>query len=336
MPPERFDLPEDPVVHFGGPDLPERTLRDLLRHRVDLVPAGGEIAWATYYFRDRDLARSLIKASDRGVNVKLRLEARPRRKTANDPVIAMLVEHGLNGGLALHHPSKSVLRGHLHSKIYFFSHPSPTVLVGSFNPSGDDPEDLDVIAEIGDQDRGHNLLVELRDTDIALRFRDHVTRMLCPFARLRHTRPAVAGQVTAWYYPRFLPTVAEKEMALASTIQGCVSHLKDGVLVKALSTAARNGAQVRLIVHDTERRVPEAVVTALADSGVTIRRYRHEKGLPMHAKFLLADEAAWFGSFNYNPKSRWLNHEILLRSEHATILRAFRMRFAEIEAAAAT
>ena len=51
-------------VYFGGPDQAPRALRDILKARVDAAPAGSEIIWATYYFRDQDLAGS--SSADRG------------------------------------------------------------------------------------------------------------------------------------------------------------------------------------------------------------------------------------------------------------------------------
>lgn len=105
-----------PQVHFGGPDKPPRLLRDLLRARIDAVPPGGRIAWATYYFRDRDLAAALAAAVDRGVEVVLHVEGVPRRRSANLAVLDFLRGHGLGGGLTIHRPGP--LREHLHSKIY--------------------------------------------------------------------------------------------------------------------------------------------------------------------------------------------------------------------------
>ena len=146
-------------VEFGGPDLAPRRLRDLLQRHVDESPQGSRIDWATYYFRDRALAEALIRASDRGVKVRRALEARPRRQDANTAVVEMLKAHGLGGGFHLRSPvGRDGAQGHLHAKIYVFSHPS-VAWVGSFNPSGDTPEDAEVIADIGDQDRGHNLLL---------------------------------------------------------------------------------------------------------------------------------------------------------------------------------
>ena len=129
-----------------------------MQARIEAVPRGGRIAWSTYYFRDRALARALMEASDRGVEVLLRIEGEPRFPEVNQSVIAMLETHGLGGGVKVHrspmHPEEKRYP-YWHSKIYCFSHPSPAALIGSFNPSGDEPEDAQIIADIGDQDRGH-------------------------------------------------------------------------------------------------------------------------------------------------------------------------------------
>jgi len=320
-----------PVVHFGGPDKPPRLLRNLLHQRIEAVPEGGRIAWATYYFRDRDLAEALAAAARRGVEVVLQVEGAPRRRSANEAVLALLRERGLSEGLRVH--SSGLVHAHLHSKIYYFSHPKPAVLVGSFNPSGDIPEDPETIAEIGDQDRGHNLLVELADGEFAEGLRRHVCRLDRGFARLRNARPLAGPEATAWFYPRFDVSVVERGLSGASQIVGCISHLKRGSLFDRLRKEARRGAAVRLLVHDTNRRVPEAAVCALRDAGVEIRRFIHPEGLPMHAKFIVADGTAWFGSFNYNPRSRWLNREILLASRHPGIVGPLLARFEEIGAA---
>jgi phosphatidylserine/phosphatidylglycerophosphate/cardiolipin synthase-like enzyme len=65
-------------VTFGGPDRPRGCLRDLLAQRIEAVPPGGAIDWATYYFRDRRLAGDLIRARERGVEVRVTIDGRPR------------------------------------------------------------------------------------------------------------------------------------------------------------------------------------------------------------------------------------------------------------------
>lgn len=340
-----LSIPQNPAprLHFGGPDLPPRALRDLLCARIKAVPAGGEIVWATYYFRDRDLARALMAASDRGARVTLHVEGAPRRKSANAPVLALLAEHGLKGGLHVHKPGLiPKLHPHLHSKIYYFSHPAPHALVGSFNPSGDAPEDLDVIAEIGDQDRGHNMLVELAEPALAAGLRTRVLGLKRPLLRWRLSQQGAlkGGSTMAWSYPRLAPGVMHRALSRLGAgcrVSGAISHLKQGALMEALMRAAVKGAEVRLLVHDTQRRVPQKAVDRLRRAGVSVRRFVHEEHLPLHAKFLLVEEphkrTAWFGSFNYNPRSNWLNHEVLLASSHPVILDGLAQRFEEIRRA---
>lgn len=329
-----------PLLHLGGPDRPSRFLRDLLQQRVEAVPAGGEIVWATYYFRDRALADALTAASDRGVRVVLHVEGQPRRASVNEGVIASLRAHGLGGGLYVHLPRIGP-HPHLHSKIYAFSHPVPAVLAGSYNPSGDVPEDAEVIAEIGDQDRGHNLLVEFREPPLVNALRRYVLGLsaLAPRLRFQRNGPVRGEAATAWFYPRLRTGIIDAHLARLdgrARIRGAISHLKQGALAQELMRAARTGATVRLIVHDTARRVPQKVVETLRGAGADVVRYEHPEGLPLHAKVLLIEEpgsrTAYFGSFNYNPRSRYLNHEVLLATRHPVLFDGFAERFEVIAA----
>lgn len=331
-------------VEFGGPDHPPRRLRDLLQNTVDSSPVGSRIDWATYYFRDRALAEALIRASDRGVRVTLVLEPDPRREGANDAVIAMLREHGLNGGFHLYNPGP-VNRGHLHAKIYAFSDPD-IAWIGSFNPSGDEPEDAEVVAEIGDQDRGHNLLLGVNQPRLTAALRRHVGRLakwrpLLPKWRLHFNRSIEDHGSRLYYYPRLRPFLVEHEIArlkAGDRFRGAISHLKKGEMTRQLEKAVKRGVVVKLLVHDTERRVPSELVDNLSSAGVEIVRVRHPDEFPMHAKFLLVDHrgerSAWLGSHNFNKKSLRRNAEILLRTTDATVISALERRFGEIAAMA--
>ena len=335
-----------PILHFGGPDMPPRALRNLLRARIDAVPAEGEICWSTYYFRDRDLAEALVSASNRGVRIILHVEGRPRRASVNHDVITLLRAHGLKGGLHVHTALPGPfarLHGILHSKIYYFSHPAPHILTGSFNPSGNEPEDPEIVSEVGDQDRGRNLLVEFADPLLVTAFRSHVLGLSRSFLRLRpdQNRIVRSAQALAWFYPRLRPGVIDRHLGRLGSgcsIRGAISHLKNGFLSRGLIRAARSGAEVHLLVHDTERRVPEKTIAALGAAGIEVSRYVHPEAFPLHAKFLLIDgrgsRTAYFGSFNYNSRSRYLNNEVLLASSHETICSGLAHRFEEIAAEA--
>ena len=313
----------------------------MLLERIEGLPSGGETVWATYYFRDRGLARALVAASDRGVKVTVRVEEDPRLAGANDAVIAILREHGLKGGLFAHRGSndRKGIRPHLHSKIYYFSHPKPSVLVGSYNPSGDTPEDESVLAEIGDQDRGHNVLVDLTDPPIVKGLRRAVLSLPRPLTRWRPLQnlPISGESETVWLYPRLRPLIIERhigELGKRSRIFGSVSHLKRSEFTDALVSASARGISVRLFVHDTERRVPENVVRRLAAAGVEVARYDRGWRCPLHAKFLVLEQPGsrhvYFGSLNFNKRSRRYNHEVLIRSGDPDAIDHFGTRFDQI------
>ena len=322
-------------VIYGGPDQPPRALRDVLKARVDAAPAGSEITWATYYFRDQTLADSLVAAQRRGVRVRVRLEGSPRSGRANDGVIGTL-RAGLGDDLRLHRSWFGL--SHLHAKIYAFSGPRPETLIGSFNPSGDIIPDPKLMAEIGDQDRGENLLVAFREPEIARALRRQAERLWSGKGTSRfgrhENRPVKFKDARLYYFPRLRPDVVDRRIARlgpGDSVQAAISHMDKGPFARQLAEAAERGAVVNLVVHDTQRRMPKAVFKGLDRAGVNIRRYCDAEGLPMHAKFVVIDDggqrSAWFGSFNYTMTSRYLNQEVLARSTNAQVVNDLAARF---------
>ncbi len=321
-------------IHYGGPDRPAGALRDLLKARIEAAPPGSEITWATYYFRDQDLADSLVAAHRRGVRVRILLEGRPRRGRANEHVIETL-QAGLGDNLRLH---RSLFGAHLHAKIYAFSGPRPEVLIGSFNPSGDRTPNPKLLADIGDQDRGQNLLVAFREPLVARALQRHAARMWKGKAGFRfgkrENRAADFQAARLYYFPRLRPDVVERRIARlgkGDRVQAAISHMDDGPFARQLAQAAARGAEIDVVVHDASSRVPNGVVRGLDRAGVNIRRYCDPEGLPMHAKFVLIDRggvrSAWFGSLNYTVTSRLLNQEILARSTDAGVVDDLEGRF---------
>lgn len=324
-------------VHFGGPDQPRRALRDLLESRVEAVPAGGSIDWMTYYFRDEALASALVRAHDRGVRVRVCVEGHPRHRGANDRVIGIL-RSGIGEGLRV---EKHLFgASHLHTKLYCFSGPRPNALVGSFNPSGNEPEDPAVIADIGDQDRGQNLLVEV---DVPQLIAGLVGRVVAvhsganPFLGLASRDRSTAGQ--AFFFPRRGGNPLDQRLAEVGTgsrLRIAASHLSDRRTAQLLVRIVERGGSVEVLTHHTRRRTPEPLVQFLRSSGVRTWRYEHTEELPMHAKFILAEqgERRWsaFGSYNLSRTSRWLNQELLMFSEDKKLWAALDRRWGEIMA----
>jgi phosphatidylserine/phosphatidylglycerophosphate/cardiolipin synthase-like enzyme len=335
-------------VYFGGPDMPAYRLRDLLAECVASVPPGGSIDWVTYYFRDRRLAEELLRAHRRGVKVTVTLERHPRTAHANEAVIAMLSgPNGLCEGfrtLSLRRvpiPSGIMWKPHLHEKLYCFSHPTPIAFIGSFNPSGDDcKDDPSIIDEIGDQDRGHNVLIGLGDPILVDGLVEHARWIHRARCSIFHRFSAIANRAVQGedtdihFWPRIRPHPAVQfllRLGTGARIRIAASHIKGAPVVKSIIRMARNGADVEILAEPTLRRVPVAAEQRLTQAGILFRRITHPEGLPMHSKFMLAEKAdqRWviFGSFNWTLRSYWLNYEIGAISNNDQLFDAFAKRW---------
>jgi phosphatidylserine/phosphatidylglycerophosphate/cardiolipin synthase-like enzyme len=329
-------------VYFGGPDRPAGALAGLLRSRIDAVPEGGEIHWIAYYFGNVDLARALLEAKRRGVDVRLDIEARPRRPEVNTEVLRLLGgKAGLADGLrAVGH----ILPCHVHEKLYFFSHPAPVVYLGSYNPSRGARDSPELLGDIGDQDRGHNFLVEIAAGPPVAFLRAHLRAMHHGrhgiLERFRSDLNAVyeSSDLAIWHFPRRSSGVALTSLrqAAARHIRIAASHFSDASMARLLASLAGRGAFIEVLVHNTLRRVPQRVERTLRSAGIVFTRYAHPEGLPMHNKFMLLEgttrRSVLFGSFNLTRTSSWLNHEILLQSKDPDLFSAFARRWDEMKA----
>ncbi len=332
-------------VCFGGPDQPHGRLRDLLAERVSAVPPGGAIDWVTYYFRDRRLAAELLRAQQRGVRVSVTVEGRPRVARANDKVLEMLA--GLGPGLrvmalpGLPAPPGRAWKPQFHEKLYCFSHPRPLAYIGSFNPSGDDPEDEpEVIAEIGDQDAGHNMLVGIADPELVAALTGHARRLNRRPAGLlyrfsdRANQACNRGPTEIHFWPRLRPHPVAKllsRLGADARVRIAASHIRSRAAVNVIAGMARRGAAVEVLAEHTARRVPAWVEERLILAGVGFRRLTQPQAVPMHFKLVLVETGdrryAAFGSFNWTRPSWWLNHEIAAISSDPELYRVLSARW---------
>ena len=331
-------------LFWGGPDRPQRFLRNFLEKRIHDVPSGGEILWVTYYFRDEGLAQALLKASQRGVKVRVVIEGKPRTEAVNNRVIELLAADGALGKnlrvLSHNRLDKQFKSSRLHEKLYYFSHPEPCALVGTFNPSGNLPEDSAIIAEIGDQDRGHNVLVEVLDQTLVRGLYAHAHRILRsfhgPWERLfpSSNRTLASDRTKVMFFPRLCRKGFDQlfvGLGVGSSLRIAVSHLNDPVSCERLLTLAKQGVHIAILAHDTERRVPSWVEEQLINNGITFNRYVHPEGLPMHNKFMLIEtperQVVTFGSMNLSVRSLNVNHELLVISEDQPLFQDFQQRW---------
>jgi len=332
-------------IYFGGPDQPGGRLRDLLAEQIDAVPSGGTIDWVTYYFRDRKLAEQLLRAHRRNVNVRVTLEGNPHVPNANSAVVAMLSgAQGLGRGFRtvclpprVPIPGRKMGNPNLHEKLYCFSHPKPIAFIGSFNPSGDDPEEKpDVIHKIGDHNRAHNVLVGISEPALVDGLVKHARwihrarhRLFEPF--LANGNRALRGANTDIH---FLPRA--QAHAAASFLDGfgkgarirvAASHLNGKTPVGTMLKIARRGVSLEILAEPTIRRVSLKAEKKLTAAGIPFRRVTHAENLPMHNKFVLVEQKnrRWvvFGSYNWSTLSYWINQEICAISSEPKLFEAF-------------
>ena len=340
-------------VYFGGPDKPSGALRNLLSDKIDAVPAGGSIDWVTYYFRDRPLARKLIEAAARGVRVTLVLEGKPRIVKANQQVISILSdEKGLGYGLrtialpGVPSPPGIGWKPQLHEKIYCFSHPQPTALFGSFNPSGDFPEDDPAILwKIGNHNVAHNSLVATYDVKIVNLLVGHIrslhrdgSSLFYRFLR-RSQHSLDFGHTVLHFWPRLGRHPIEMFLngfGDGARVRIAASHIRSSQSVSRLIELSRRGARVEVLSESTNRRVPQKTEQRLQAAGVKFERLGQSQNVPMHLKLVLAENEhgkwAVFGSYNWTRPSYWLNHEIAAITSDAHVFAEFDRRWNELRA----
>ncbi len=333
------------AVYFAGPEQPGR-LRHLLAERIAATPAGGYIHWVTYYFRDRQLAQALIDAHQRGVTVTICLAARPRTADANDAVINMLTAAPGDGLRRISLPGLPAPAGRslgmqLHEKIYCFSHPMPCAFIGSFNPSGDVPEERpDIITEIGDQDRGYNYLVALTEPRLVAVLTEHAQRMYqhpptltgALLHRLSHRANLCvkADHTHLYFWPRQRgqPLIdLLGQFGRGAVVRIAASHISAGPAIHAMIALARRGARLDILASASLRRISHKTEQQLRGAGIGIRRIGNKSTMPMHLKFMLVAyrQQRWsvFGSVNWTWPSLWLNYEVAAISRDPELYAAF-------------
>ncbi|MGI9228344.1 MAG: phospholipase D-like domain-containing protein, partial [Gammaproteobacteria bacterium] len=327
--------------------------RNILLEKIEQVPAGGSIDWVTYYFRDRELARALIKARQRGVAITLTLSAKPRTAIANEAVIKLLqAEDGLGNGLTLINipgipaPRGRAWRPQLHEKLYCFSHPEPIAYIGSFNPSGDTPEQQpDIIKEVGDHNTGHNLLLGITDQTLVQHLQTHARHLhdnppglLYRFSRTA-TNDIQSGDTHLYFWPRRAEhpiLVLLEKVTRGARVSIAASHIRSGLAVKRICKLAGRGVTVDIIAEASRRRVTPAVEQTLLAAGVNFRRLCYTQPVPMHLKFMLVqtDSQCWSvtGSYNWTLPSFLLNHEIALITENRQLFQELQQRWQLLQA----
>lgn len=337
--------------YFGGPDKPENLLRDQLVKHIHAVPSHGKICWLCYYLNDPVIFEALIDAAKRGVEIDLLIDGRARTTSINQPCID-LFSHADHPSIHLHIANDKPFweylgfhwHAHLHSKLYFFSHPTPHVLAGSYNPTaGQNVLNPEHIEAIGDHSISHNVLVNIAQKEMVDRLHDYILCMRRPgyrtFSRytLSHNRTVTASAWRADFLPRIRRHPIDTLLSKTGRnihVKCAISHLKGPGILKPLKIAIKKTSKIELLLESSQRRVPEKQLEFLERHRIKYYQPRLIKYCLMHSKFILyqsdQEHCVMFGSFNWSARSRLLNHETVICTHDKEVVTAFEKRWQQM------
>ena len=346
-----MDLLDTNETYFGGPDLAANCLRDILLEKIQTSPPGSQIHWMCYYLNDPAILEALIAAVNRGVQFNVIIDANARIPTINSASIEFLQRLALAPINVISARKKFFWQylginwhPHFHSKLYYFSHPSPHVLVGSYNPTGSGNDVLpEVIREIGDHSISHNVLVNITNEPIVLLFQKYLDTMHSKWSRRFARYSALHNRVHnigAWSI-HFLPRLTSNPIRTLlnyddknAHIRCAISHLKGPGVMADLIAAAKKGKTIEILLTPTDRRVSSKHLSLLEKYNIKYLQPDLPSHCLMHSKFILYQSdtisRVMFGSFNWSTRSRFLNFEILVSTNEEPVVRAFNNRWITI------
>lgn len=335
-------------IYFGGPDLTKNHLRDTLQQHIEAIPSGGKICWMCYYFNEPSLLDTLLAASQRGVHIDLIIDGNPRTPEINQLTIQKLtlqVPPLINIIKVKKKPFWEYLgihwHPHLHSKLYYFSHPFPHVLIGSYNPTaGLDYLSQEMLEKIGDHSISHNVLVNITDSVSVDTLHKYFSDMQQPWNRRlsrilsSHNQTHNSNQWQLDFLPRLASHPIDtllKNQDPNATVKCAISHFKGPGILRSLKSAIKIGKNIEIILESNPRRVSKQHLAFLDCHKIKYYQQKISENCLMHNKFILyeseKENCVMFGSFNWSARSRYLNHEITACTNDKKIVAAFKNRW---------
>lgn len=341
-------MTSSPQTYFAGPDKNKNLLRDILIEHIEAVPTNGNISWLCYYLNDPDIFQALINASKRGVQIDLTIDGRPRSPNVNQACIDTFNQSSIKLNIVKRKPFWEYFgihwHPHLHSKLYYFSHPTPHVLIGSYNPTaGEKHIDVTSIEKIGDHSTSHNVLVTINNKDTVNYLQDYILNMQHywqrAFARFlpTHNTTFYAQQWAINFLPSLRKHPIKKLLSTNDSnayVKCAISHLKGPGILKPIKTALNTGKHIELLLGSSQRRVPNKHLEFLDKYRIKYHQPKLDKHSLMHNKFIIyksdQQHCVMFGSFNWSSRSMLLNNEILVCSYDKNIVAAFETRWNQL------
>jgi phosphatidylserine/phosphatidylglycerophosphate/cardiolipin synthase-like enzyme len=284
----------------------DATIFDCVRTLLD--GAGpGESLWVEMYELGRaDLAAALLRARDRGVDVRLIVDR---------TVAASARTAGRLGAAGLHvraYPVDDSRYQIDHVKLLLSG---TTALVGGMNWGATSANNHDYAFETGAPDVVDRLRrIFLQDWSLA--------------GATSAPLPAAAGPVAQTAPGREIRALLMAALAGARrSVRAEVFVLTDPDVIAGLAAARRRGAQVRILL-DPGQDVNRPTFALLRAAGLEVRWYPVPPGAKLHAKAGLFDgRELLLGSANWSLGGLSVNHELDLLSSDPRAAAAFASRF---------
>ena len=283
----------------------------------------------TYIFRDDDAGRrlreALVAASARGVRVRVLIDALGSFALPADFFTELEARGGECRRFNPLHPRRFLYRNHRKSLVC----DRETAIIGGFNIA--EEYDGDGV-ETGWRDFGLKLGGPLAAAVARSFDRLYVLSDFLPrhFARLRRARDsglidAPPGQVIfsgPGLGPNPLKRALLRDLGKAGRVRIITPYfLPTWGLRRRLMKIARHGGQVELLLPGTSdvplaRHAGRALYGRLIRAGVQIFEYQPKI---LHSKLVIADDAVYAGSANFNTRSLHIDFELMVRIDDAAV-----------------
>ena len=327
-------------------DGPDGTLEDAIVALIDDAVPGSRIRVAIYTFTRARGSSALIRAHDRGVDVRVVLDGGNTSAPASE-LAALRAGLGAARVTVCDAPGTACVgSGIMHHKTFLFSAlgdgSRDVVVQGSHNLSNS-------------QRSMHNNLLVVRGDAALFAAYERTWNDLRADVEIPNYYRIDAGDLAtrAYFFPRVagdtvVSVLDNVNCDSTSRIRATMAFFTNARLAIAERLAARQreGCDVRVVIGDAEIRAGDRVLSTLRGAGVGVTLYPSRSGgWSVHSKYLLIDapysgsaahrRLVFTGSHNWTGPALTINDETMLRVEDAPVFDAYLADWTLTRAAAA-
>ncbi len=123
--------------------------------------------------------------------------------------------------------------------------------------------------------------------------------------------------------------IIQQIRSAVNQLQICVFTISDDLITDAIVTSHKRGTQIKLITDNDKSLDEGSDIEQLAKSGIAVKMDRTPNH--MHHKFMLVDGKALItGSYNWTRSAARFNHENILLTHEAGVVKSFLKEFDQL------